>query len=229
MAVAKPEDESRLRANAAKIAEKFHNKNPDYNKNHAKNFKRKPKTEEQKASERERQRRWRIENPEEAIALDRRYREKHGDKLKAYHARKQSEYRRDGRFSDTYVITSRLRSRLKMAVKAAAPGHKLAARGAADYEAAHFLVWLANRMGIGPYPNGNKWHIDHIIPCDSFDITSEEDMKKLQSPENLRWLTRSENCRKGKSLPTPEELSAHLLLVSQWRSQWSTEKSEQPT
>lgn len=53
------------------------------------------------------------------------------------------------------------------------------------------------------YGNGlDKWSIDHIIPCASFDLTKEEEQRKCFHYTNLQPLWCVENSRKGaKILP----------------------------
>ena len=41
--------------------------------------------------------------------------------------------------------------------------------------------------------HGSYWEIDHIIPCDSFDLTDIEQQKQCFHYTNLQPLTVSEN------------------------------------
>lgn len=50
---------------------------------------------------------------------------------------------------------------------------------------------------------GSKgWHIDHILPCASFDLTDPEQQKKCFHFTNLQPLWAKENLSKGSKLPT---------------------------
>ena len=44
------------------------------------------------------------------------------------------------------------------------------------------------------------WHIDHILPCASFDLTKIEEQFKCFHWSNLQPLWGTENCRKGKKI-----------------------------
>lgn len=48
---------------------------------------------------------------------------------------------------------------------------------------------------------GEKWHIDHIIPCNYFDLTISEEQMICFNYRNLQPLSVSDNCRKQDSLP----------------------------
>jgi hypothetical protein len=44
---------------------------------------------------------------------------------------------------------------------------------------------------------GNYWHIDHIKPCSSFDLTNQDDIYKCYNWTNLRPLEKNENILKS--------------------------------
>ena len=49
-----------------------------------------------------------------------------------------------------------------------------------------------------PFPeNLNEFEIDHITPLHLFDLNGSGQIKKAFTPDNLQWLTISENRRKG--------------------------------
>lgn len=47
------------------------------------------------------------------------------------------------------------------------------------------------------WDNYGKWHIDHIKPCVSFDLTDTEEQKKCFHWTNLQPLWAIDNMRKG--------------------------------
>jgi hypothetical protein len=48
-----------------------------------------------------------------------------------------------------------------------------------------------------PFPKDrNLYHIDHIKPLCSFDLTNPEEVKKAMAPDNFRWLLAKDNLHK---------------------------------
>ncbi len=50
------------------------------------------------------------------------------------------------------------------------------------------------------WENYGKWHIDHIVPCASFDLENPEEQKKCFHWSNLQPLWAEDNIRKGSRL-----------------------------
>ena len=47
------------------------------------------------------------------------------------------------------------------------------------------------------WENYGRWHVDHIKPCASFDLTDPEQFSECWALKNLQPLWSQENCRKG--------------------------------
>jgi hypothetical protein len=52
--------------------------------------------------------------------------------------------------------------------------------------------------------HGSYWHIDHVIPCDSFDLSEEKQAMACFHFTNLQPLTARENIKKGNKITTPQ-------------------------
>jgi hypothetical protein len=55
------------------------------------------------------------------------------------------------------------------------------------------------------WKNYGKWHIDHIIPCASFDLTDPEQQKKCFHYTNLQPLWAADNIRKSDKVVDNEQ------------------------
>ena len=62
-----------------------------------------------------------------------------------------------------------------------------------------FLIsYLESKFTEGmTWDNHGEWHIDHIIPCCSFNLENEEEQKKCFHYTNLQPLWAKDNLRKG--------------------------------
>jgi hypothetical protein len=66
-----------------------------------------------------------------------------------------------------------------------------------------FLTYIENKFKHGMNWSNygkNGWHIDHIIPCSSFDLTDNEQQKKCFHYTNLQPLWEKENLSKGNKI-----------------------------
>jgi hypothetical protein len=58
--------------------------------------------------------------------------------------------------------------------------------------------YLSNKFTDGMFwDNYGEWHVDHIRPCNSFDLTDLKEQQKCFHYTNLQPLWGSENCSKG--------------------------------
>ena len=121
------------------------------------------------------------------------YLHKYGDRIRRY----KKNYFTDRYHSDIQFRLSKvLRSRVAMALK------KNQKRGSAIRDLgcsiSELRLYLENQFQPGmSWDNYGKWHIDHIIPLISFDLTDREQFKKACHFTNLQPLWAEENISKG--------------------------------
>lgn len=73
--------------------------------------------------------------------------------------------------------------------------------------------------------HGNTWHIDHFIPCASFDIRDINEQKKCFHWSNLQPLLAKENLSKNDKIPSSYEINLHQQKVNQYIDTISNETS----
>jgi len=106
-------------------------------------------------------------------------------------ARKLERQRERYASDEQFVIARRLRYRLWAAMRAYGSGKDLPASDLGiDYAA------IIEHIGPCPGPR-RKWHVDHVRPLCSFDLTDPAQVRKAFAPENHQWLPAGENIRKG--------------------------------
>jgi len=50
------------------------------------------------------------------------------------------------------------------------------------------------------WENYGKWHIDHILPCSSFDMSKESEQRKCFHYTNQRPLWKKENLSRARNI-----------------------------
>ena len=106
-----------------------------------------------------------------------------------------------------YAIADRLRRSLNHAMT------KYSETGKIMSSKRYGINWGEIIEHLKPFPENLKdFEIDHIIPLCFFNLTDPQQVKKAFSPENLQWLTISENRRKsGRILPENKKEQTNLL------------------
>jgi hypothetical protein len=162
-----------------------------------------------------RARKWKLENPEQDLARRVRYSRGHKDEMrvlqkKHYEANKDKilaygkEHVRFRRKTDLkFKLTCILRTRVGHALK----GNSKSARTmellgcSADELKKHLEAKFQTGMTWGNYGR-DGWHIDHIIPCASFDLSKSEEQKRCFDFMNLQPLWADENRKKHTKILT---------------------------
>ena len=68
---------------------------------------------------------------------------------------------------------------------------------------------------------GSYWDIDHVIPCSSFDLSVEEEIKKCFNWKNLRPLNKIENYKKNNKI-IEEIINLHFSKAVNYEKESST-------
>lgn len=187
-----------------KIASKrWYNKNPGYHKEWRRKNPKKVKkySKDYGDTHREilkvRNNKWRKENPEKHLKTKRKWRNKNRDRVnecwnKNYH----STYKKDPHFR----LAKNLRHRVNKILLGINRSQKtLDLLGVSSVEEIKIYLESLFKNGMNWDNYGfYGWHIDHIRPLDSFDLTIETERLKAFHYTNLQPLWAKENMSKGK-------------------------------
>jgi len=67
--------------------------------------------------------------------------------------------------------------------------------------------------------NGSYWHIDHITPTVSFDLNTDEGVKKCFHWSNIQPLEKTQNMKKAKKI-IPEMIEKKRLLAEEFKTSY---------
>lgn len=154
---------------------------------------------------------WKLDNPDKVIAWKQKEETKQRKRnwQKNWASKKENKdkinkYEREKEKNDpTYKVSQRVRGRIRKLIKQA--GSKKFYKtsrllGCTSLEAKEHLEKQFKDGMTWENHGNNGWHIDHIIPCASFDLTDPEQQKKCFHYTNLQPLWASENMSKGAKL-----------------------------
>jgi hypothetical protein len=105
-----------------------------------------------------------------------------------------------------YKIKQTLRGRYLDAIKRHTSGGKTTKHHSAIYligcDIEFYINYISNmfRVGMDWSNHGSVWEIDHILPCDSFDLSISEEQQKCFHYKNTQPLFKSENRSKGNKI-----------------------------
>lgn len=107
-------------------------------------------------------------------------------------------YKRDRRQETEYRLLENLRSRLWRAAKGSKSETTINLIGC-DIPTLKIHLERLFQNGM-TWDNYGKWHIDHIIPCSSFDLSIEEEQRKCFHYTNLQPLWAIDNLKKANKI-----------------------------
>jgi hypothetical protein len=138
---------------------------------------------------------WMEDNKEKRKEYKKEYRIRNKDKINKYKRKKLKEDMKNPKFA----LEQNLRSRLYKFVTR--EGNTQRSKDLVGCTIDELMRHLENLFTEGMnWENRNKWHIDHIIPICSFDLTIEEEQKKCFHYTNLQPLWAEDNLAKGSKI-----------------------------
>ena len=97
----------------------------------------------------------------------------------------------------TYKLIHNMRNRLRKAVKGYGDKYDTT-MNLVGCDSTKLREYIEAKFTEGmTWENQGDWHIDHIQPCCSFDLTDEEEQKKCFHYTNLQPLWAADNLKKG--------------------------------
>lgn len=147
-------------------------------------------------------REWHRRNPGDAkkkAAYLKKYRERPEVKTRCANVRRiwVQNYRQTNK---GFSVLCRLRTRLQHVLDGASKD--IATLNLVGCSITELLIHLESTFQPGmSWENRNLWHIDHIRPCASFDLTDPKQQKQCFHYSNLQALWAIDNIRKGAKLP----------------------------
>jgi endogenous inhibitor of DNA gyrase (YacG/DUF329 family) len=137
----------------------------------------------------------RIKNREKDKITEKIYREKNRDRLNEL---AKNWDRNKKKTTINYKLRCVLRSRISKFFKRVKKSKKTSELIGCEYETVRLHIEKQFKDGMTWENHGTHgWHIDHIIPCASFDLTDPEQQKKCFHYTNIQPLWASENLSKG--------------------------------
>jgi len=146
-------------------------------------------------------------NKEKIKERVKKYYENNKEKIKEYcqkNKKNRNKYEKNRRKADfNFKILTNIRNRIRSAIKTNAKSSSTKELLGCSIEEVqkHLESKFTPGMSWDNWGSGDdKWHIDHIIPCASFNMLLEEDQKKCFHFSNLQPLWQKDNLSKGKKI-----------------------------
>lgn len=181
----------------AESMKKWREKNPDYMKNYGQSEKskeyHKQYYKENSQVYKDRKKEWRANNPEREKETRLKYNQENKEKINEYH-RKWKENKRNTDIN--YKLQSNMSRRIRYELNALLKGKKVKRTteyiGCSIEELKEYLqTKFTNGMSWENY--GSIWHIDHRIPCSSWNFESDFESNCCWNYRNLQPMLASEN------------------------------------
>ena len=146
----------------------------------------------------ERSKQWYRDNKDHAKELQKQWREQNPGRSNEYIKRRYAE-------DPSFAMAYRVRARVYQAIQkggASKTGSTEELVGCSfDYLRQHIERQFKGRMS---WDNPSSFHIDHIVPLASFDLTDPSQLKVACNWQNLRPIPPKKNMSKGSKLTEPQ-------------------------
>ena len=138
---------------------------------------------------------YRKNNPEKIKKYQKEYKKANREEL----SKKRMDYKRKRLAEDPlFKLIYGLRSRILLAIKSQAGEKAAKSMELLGCSVQHVRDHLESQFTEGmTWENRGEWHIDHIRPCASFDLTDPEEQRKCFHWTNLQPLWAIDNIKKG--------------------------------
>lgn len=134
-------------------------------------------------------------NKEKYLKNNKKYRKANADKLRE----KKRKYLRDRYAKDfVYRLTKNMRRRIGLALNGTVKSDRTTSLLGCSVE--QLKIYLESKFQEGMTWDNygtDGWHVDHIKPCDAFDLTDPEQQRKCFHYTNLQPLWAIDNLKKG--------------------------------
>lgn len=151
---------------------------------------------------------YRERHKEEKARRDKIYREDNKERLKEYFKKYHTEHKDEKRTYEAnkkasdinYRICHSLRNRIRLAIK----NKQKVGSAVRDLGCSigSFRLFIENQFEPGmSWDNYGQWHLDHVIPLSSFDLTDRTQFLDAANWLNYQPLWATDNIRKGSSPP----------------------------
>jgi hypothetical protein len=195
----KPDEQRRKEAAAYKRAWRARRKqDPEYVAKERERYERWKADPAKVAQNLERSKQWYRDNKDRAKELQQRWREQNPGRSNEYIKRRYAE-------EPSFAMAYRVRARVYQAIQkggASKTGSTEELVGCSfDYLRQHIERQFKGRMS---WDNPSSFHIDHIVPLASFDLTDPAQLKVACNWQNLRPIPPKKNMSKGAKLTEPQ-------------------------
>ena len=115
-------------------------------------------------------------------------------------------YKADNNFRLKSILRHRIRNAIKGTIKGTKSDKTINLIGCSIIEVKNHLEKQFKKGMTWENHGRYGWHIDHIMPCSSFDLTDPDQQKKCFHYTNLQPLWAHENLSKGSKIPLDKEM-----------------------